>query len=120
MQRPRPGSNRPAATTAPPQQPPPTVVTTPTHICHAGGGVGAGKEGGLGQAAAGDQQVDARVDTAQQEVADEGNVLAPRRLCACRMRGGEGRGEGGRRTGGIERLGRPRGAVRAARRTRCC
>lgn len=65
---------------------PPTTCTTPqdvhtTHLGHAGGCVGAGEEGGLWQAPAGHQQVDAGVQTAQQEVADKGDVLPASCLC---------------------------------------
>lgn len=59
------------------------VPQTPAHtyLGHAGGRVGAGKEGGLGQASAGDEQVDALIQPAQQELADERNVLLAARLC---------------------------------------
>ena len=65
----------------------PSRQQQPTHLCHAAGRVGAGEEGGLRQAPAGHQQVSAGIQAAQQEVANEGDVLAPRSLC----RGGERR-----------------------------
>lgn len=55
--------------------------TSPQHLGHAGGGVGAGKEGGFRQAAAAHQQVHTGVQPAQQEVADEGDVLLAGGLC---------------------------------------